>query len=171
MKWIPENPAANLKRPKVQMEPVYAFPKEDREAILKAVADEPFLLTLNLTMRYTALAPVDIVFLKPYNLHGDRIVTKRRKTGNRVNVKIPPVLVERLKQLPVQAGGYWFWNRLGEHSDHETAIGNLRRMMRPYFKAAKVYQRDEHREAVLDDNNEPLLVLLGHKTRRPDSRR
>jgi len=156
MKWIPENPAANLKRPKVQKEPVYAFPKEDREAILRAVADDPFLLAANLTMRYTALAPVDLVFLKPHNLHGDRIVTKRRKTGNRVNVKIPPVLVERLNRLPVQAGG----NRLGADSDHETATGNLRRMMRPYFRAAKVYQRDEHSEVVLDENSEPLLGHL-----------
>jgi integrase len=150
MKWIPENPAAKLKPPKVKVEPVYAFPKEDRDALLQAVADDDYLLTLNLTMRYSALAPVDIVHLKRQNLHGDRIVTKRRKTDKRVNVKLPPVVVERLKALPTQAGGYWFWNRLGKHSKHETATGNLRRMMRPYFEKAKVYQRDEHGETVYE---------------------
>jgi hypothetical protein len=159
-KWIPENPAAKLRRPKVHKEPVYAFPKEDRVALLKAVADNPFLLTVNLTLFHTGLAPVDLVFLKPVNLHQDRIVTKRRKTGKRVNVKIPAMLVERLQNLPVQNGGYWFWNRKEGESKHETATGNLRRMLRPYFDAAKVYQRDEHGEVVLDENNEPLLGHL-----------
>jgi len=54
--WIPENPAAKLKPPRAKQEPVYAFPKEDRDALLKAVGDDDFLLTLNLTTRYSALA-------------------------------------------------------------------------------------------------------------------
>jgi hypothetical protein len=161
--WIPENPTAKLKPPKVKQEPVYAFPKVDRNALLKAVSDDDFLLTLNLTMRYSALAPVDIVFLKPQNLHGDRIVTKRTKTGKRVNVKLPMVVAERLSALPVQAGGYWFWNRIGGDSKHETATGNLRRMMRPYFEKAKVYQRDEHGEIVYERHEETheLKPVLG----------
>jgi hypothetical protein len=147
----------------VTLEPVYAFPKEDRDAILKTVAEDDYLLALNLLMRYSALAPVDMVFLKPHNLHGDRIVTKRRKTGKRVNVKLPAILVDRLKALPTQAGGYWFWNRLGKDSKHETATGNLRRMMRPYFEAANVYQRDEHGEIVyeMDEKTGETKPLLG----------
>jgi integrase len=162
-KWIPENPAAKLKAPMVKQEPVYAFPKEDRDELLKAVSENNFLLAMNLTMRYSALAPVDIVFLKARNLHGDRIVTTRKKTGKRVNVKLPSVVAERLKALPVQAGGFWFWNRLDKNSKHETATGNLRRMMRPYFQKAKVYQRDEHGEVVYEQNNESgeLKPLLG----------
>jgi len=161
-KWIPENPAAKLKSPKVILEPVYAFPKEDRDRLLEAVAENDYLLALNLTIRYSALAPVDIVHLKPQNLHGDRIVTKRRKTNKRVNVKLPPVVVERLKALPVQAGGYWFWNKLGKGSKHETATGNLRRMMRPYFEKAHVYQRDEHGEVVYQRGaNGELKPVLG----------
>jgi integrase len=156
--WIPENPAANLKAPKVKQTPVYAFPKADRDALLNAVSGDNFLLALNLTMRYSALAPVDLVFLKPQNLHGDRIVTKRKKTDKRVNVKLPPVVVERLKALPVQAGGYWFWNRKEKNSKHETATGNLRRMMRPYFADAKVYQKDEHGEIVYETDLETQAV-------------
>ena len=162
-KWIPENPAAKLKPPKVKDEPVYAFPKEDRDAILKAVADDDYLLALNLTMRYSALAPVDIVLLKPQNLHGDRIVTKRRKTHARVNVKLPAQVVERLNALPTQTGGFWFWNRLEPNSKHETATGNLRRMMRPYFEKAKVYQRDEHGQTVYekDEKTGEFRPVLG----------
>jgi len=161
--WIPENPAAKLKPPKVKLEPVYAFPKQDRDELLKAVANNSFLLTLNLLMRYSALAPVDIIFLKPKNLHGDRIVTNRKKTNKRVNVKLPSVVVERLEALPVQAGGYWFWNRLDKNSKHETATGNLRRMMRPYFQEAKVYKRDEHGEVVHEVSPETgkLKPVLG----------
>lgn len=161
--WIPENPAAKLKPPKVTQEPVYAFPKKDRDELLKAVSENSFLLALNLTMRYSALAPVDIIFLKPRNLHGDRIVTARKKTNKRVNVKLPSVVVDRLKALPVQAGGYWFWNRMDKNSKHETATGNLRRMMRPYFQEAKVYKRDEHGEIVHEPSNETgeLKPLLG----------
>jgi hypothetical protein len=113
-------------------------------------------------MRYSALAPVDVVLLKRQNLHGDRIVTKRRKTNKRVNVKLPPVVVDRLNALPTQAGGYWFWNRLDRKSKHETATGNLRRMMRPYFKKAKVYQRNEHGEIIYEIDprtNEPKPLL------------
>ena len=163
MNWIAENPATNLKPPKVNEKPVYAFPKEDRDAILNAVAEHDYLLTLNLTMRYSALAPVDIVHLKPQNLHIDRIVTKRRKTNKRVNVKLPPVVVERLKALPIQAGGFWFWNRKEINSKHETATGNLRRMMRPHFESANVYQRDEHGEVVYEKNEKTgeLIPLLG----------
>jgi hypothetical protein len=43
-KWIPENPAAKLKAPKIILEPVYAFPKEDRNALLQAVAEDDYLL-------------------------------------------------------------------------------------------------------------------------------
>lgn len=163
MKWISENPAEYLAPPKVTEEPVYAFPKRDRDALLKAVGDDEFLLAFNLTMRYSALAPVDMVYLQPQNLHVDRIVTKRKKTGKRVNVKLPPVVVERLLALPVQAGGFWFWNRLGKGSKHETATGNLRRMMRPYFEEAKVYQRDEHGATVYkpDEKTGELKPLLG----------
>jgi integrase len=163
MNWIAENPATNLKPPKVNEKPVYAFPKEDRDAILNAVAEHDYLLTLNLTMRYSALAPVDIVHLKPQNLHVDRIVTNRRKTNKRVNVKLPPVVVERLKALPIQAGGFWFWNRKEINSKHETATGNLRRMMRPHFESANVYQRDEHGEVVYEKNEKTgeLIPLLG----------
>jgi len=86
--------------------------------------------------------------LKPQNLHQDRIVIKRRKTNAQINVKLPPIVVERLRALPTQGGGYWFWNKLESQSKHETATGNLRRMMRPYFEKAKVYQRDEHGQTV-----------------------
>jgi hypothetical protein len=161
MKWgLPENPAAKLKPPKVKIEPVYAFGKEDRDALLAAVSTDDYLLTVNLVLRYSAMAPVDLIFLRPQNLHDDRLVFKRRKTQNRVNIKLPPIVVERLKALPVQAGGYWFWNRLDPKSKHETATGNLRRMMRPYFKIANVYQRDEHGETVYGDNDQPLLGHL-----------
>jgi len=73
-----------------------------------------------------------------------------------------PVLLERLNALPVNANGLWFWNQKDKSdSKHETATGNLRRMMRPYFKAAKIYQLDELNRPILDEETgEPLLGHL-----------
>lgn len=72
-------------------------------------------------------------------------------------------VAESLSALPVQAGGYWFWNRIGGASKHETATGNLRRMMRPYFERAEVYERNEHGEIVYerDEQTHELKPVLG----------
>jgi integrase len=166
--YITTNPAKKLPPPNVkhELEPVVAFDKEERDRLLAAVADNEFLLTFNLTMKHTGLALVDMIHLGPAKLHGDHIVTRRMKTKTKVSIKLPPEIVQRLQSLPVLAGGYWFWNRKKENSKHETATGNLRRMMRPYFKQAEIflrdedgniiYQKDANGNTVLDENNKPV---------------
>jgi site-specific recombinase XerD len=169
MKRIPEDPAKDLKAPNVDHQPVTAFHKNQRlkiydalEGKLDGVERNDFLLTVNLLFECTGLAPVDLILLGPDNIHGDHIITRRKKTGKRVNLKLRPVILERLKALPIHANNLWFWNQKGadSNSKHETATGNLRRMMRPYFKAAKIYQLDEHNRPILDE--ETRKPLLGH---------
>ena len=58
-------------------------------------------------------------------------------------MKLPPDLVERLKSLPTQEGGYWFWNRVGGDSKHETATGNMRRYLRPIYRRSGVLIKDK----------------------------
>ena len=160
---FPSNPAANLKRPIIKREdkiPVVAFCKKEQEALIEAVADDDFLLTFTLTLKYTGLAMVDAMHLGPNKLHGDRIITRRKKTDKRVVVKLPPELVQRFNQLPVQAGGYWFWNRIKGDSKHESATGNMRRLLRPYFERAKVYLTDEDGN-ILYRKDEGGNVILG----------
>ena len=165
--WITENPTAKLKAPKVELEPVVAFGKDERDRIFAALKGDvegiernEFLLTFNLVMKYSGLATVDAIYLGPNKLHGDYLITRRKKTGKRVQLKMPPILLERLKALPVQGGGFWFWNQKKSEAKHETATGNLRRMMRPYFAAANVYLHNEDGDLLLDDKGKPRLGHL-----------
>lgn len=60
-----------------------------------------------------------------------------------MKVKLPPDLLARLAALDTQAGGYWFWNRLGGESKHQTATGNMRRYLRPIYRRSGVVIRDK----------------------------
>jgi integrase len=158
MGWIPTNPAAPLKAPKIDEDdkvPVFAFSPDEITRILKACGSNEYLRTFNLVMRYSGLATVDAVKLGPDRLEGSHLKLYRTKTGTWVKVLLPSVIVERLTALPVQAGGGWFWNRKENDSDHQTATGNMRRMLRPIFKEAKVYRKDKDGKKMLDDTGKP----------------
>ena len=104
MKWIPTNPAAGLKAPKIDEDdnvPVVAFSPDEITRILKACGNNEYLRTFNLVMRYSGLATVDAVKLGPDRLEGSHLKLYRTKTGTWVKVLLPPVIVERLKALPV----------------------------------------------------------------------
>jgi hypothetical protein len=109
---IPSNPAEKLKRPNIQIDPVIVFDREQRERLLDAVKDNKRLLAANLVLKYTGLAPVDLVHLGPHKLkefEGKNgvfyIVTRRKKTVRRVQVKIPNFLADMLHELPVYSTG------------------------------------------------------------------
>jgi len=95
------------------------------------------------------LATVDAAQLGPHRLKGSSLILRRTKTGTNVTVLLPDVVVERLNALSVFPSGYWFWNRQGA-SKHETAVGNMRRQLRPIFREAKVYMKDIDGKVMLD---------------------
>ncbi len=158
MTWIPSNPAAALKPPKIDEDkkvPVVAFSAQEIKNILEACGTNEYLRTFNLVMRYSGLATVDAVKLGPDRLEGSHLKLYRTKTGAWVKVLLPSVIVQRLKALPVLSGGGWFWNRKEGDSDHQTATGNMRRMLRPVFKEAKVYRKDKNGNVLLDNSGNP----------------
>jgi integrase len=155
MQWTPTNPADALQAPNTDEVPVVAFSPEEIKRILKACGSNEYLRTFNLVMRYSALATVDAIKLGPDRLEGSHLKLHRTKTGTWVMVLLPPVIVDRLNALPVQAGNFWFWNRQSETSKHETATGNMRRMLRPIFKDAKVYLKDKEGNIMLDKKGQP----------------
>jgi len=158
MTWIPTNPAASLKAPKIDEDdkvPVVTFSADEINRISKACGDNQYLRTFNLVMRYSGLATVDAVKLGPDLLKGSHLKLYRTKTGAWVKVLLPPVIVQRLKALPLLSGGGWFWNGKEGDSYHHTATGNMRRMMRPIFKEAKVYRRDKNGNVLLDKAGNP----------------
>jgi len=66
-----------------------------------------------------------------------------------VKVILPPAIADRLRALPVHLCGFWFWNKQKD-STHETATGNMRRMLRPIFEAVTL--RDEEGNPIIDRN-------------------
>jgi site-specific recombinase XerD len=153
MKWITENPAKKLRPPVDNDEPpVIPFTKDQVAAILKACGDDEYLRTFLLVMRYSGLATVDAVKLTPERLEStNHLRLHRTKTRTWVKVLLPAVVADRLRDLPVQAGGFWFWNRQSD-SKHETATGNIRRQLRHVFgpEGANVALRDEEGQPILD---------------------
>jgi site-specific recombinase XerD len=152
-KWITENPAAPL-QPPVGTDndvPVIPFTKQQFAAIIKSCASNEYLKTFILVMRYSGLATVDAVSLTPDRLEGNHLKLRRTKTKGWVKVLLPPQIANRLRSLPLQQCGFWFWNKqLG--SRHETATGNMRRMLRPIFgpEGANIVLRDEEGNPILD---------------------
>jgi hypothetical protein len=103
-------------------------------------------------MRYSELATVDTVKLTPDRLEPtNHLRLRRTKTRTWVKVLLPTVVADRLRSLPVQAGGFWFWNRQTD-SKHETATGNIRRQLRRIFgpEGANIALRDEEGQPILD---------------------
>lgn len=151
-KWTNENPAEPLKPPVGTDNdvPVIPFTKKQVAAIIEACGSD-YLKTFILVMRYSGLATVDAIKLTPDRLEGDHLKLRRTKTKGWVKVLLPRQIADRLRELPVQPCGFWFWNRQTE-SRHETATGNMRRMLRPIFgpDGANIALRDEEGNPILD---------------------
>ena len=141
--WTPTNPARNLKPPKGSKPNVIAFSAEELEAIMGACHDER-LKAFMLVMRFSGLAIGDAVQLQPDRLVKDHLTVRRTKTDKPVRVLLPPIVVSRLRALPLLEGNYFFWNRKGGDSDVQTATGNMRRALRRVFRAAGLAAAHPH---------------------------
>lgn len=151
-KWISENPATPLRPPIGDNDvPVIPFTRSQVTKLLACCGSNEFLRTFLLVMRYSGLATVDVVRLTPDRLEGNHLRLRRTKTKGWVKVLLPDVVADRLRALPLQPCGYWFWNRRSD-SHHETATGNIRRMLRPIFgpNGANIELRDEEGSPILD---------------------
>jgi integrase len=151
--WISNNPAHPL-RPPVGTHtdvPVIPFTRGQVLKLLMACGANEYLRTFLLVMRYSGLATVDVVRLTPDRLEGNHLRLRRTKTKGWVKVLLPDVVADRLRALPVQTCGYWFWNKKTD-SRNETATGNIRRMLRPIFgpDGANLALRDEEGAPILD---------------------
>ena len=157
--WIPKK--LHLKTVKLQ--------DDEEEELVVPMRDEDFIKLMErsggddrlqiylLVMRYTGLAPVDAIRLRPQNLrHNGHIITRREKTGKRVEIPLHQTLAERLRALVPYACGYWFWNRKKDASKHQTASGNMRRRLndRGAFDGIHMYD-DETGEAIRNADGSP----------------
>jgi integrase len=127
---------------------------------------------LLLVLLYTGLRISDVVKLERRAVDDQgRILLYMKKTGEPVRIKLRPMVLEALAQLPARDGlreGYFFWNagaKLG------VQCNGYRKVLQFIMKHAGLKNvrphrfRDTFAQAVLDSGHDlsTLQLLLGHK--------
>jgi integrase len=117
-KWIDNNPAIELKAPKVPNKPTMPFTREEMIRILAAL--EPYgksagirnarrLRAFVLLLRYSGLRIGDATQLDVSRLDGNKLLLHTQKTGVPVYCVLPDVVVEALDTAPRSSERYFFW--------------------------------------------------------------
>ena len=167
-KWIEENPASVLRKPKITEPPTLPFTEDQMEKILKACDEFPGsdrkpggqnakrLKALVLLMRFSGLRIGDAIKLTddptpifigskkviPPQITDKRIFLYTQKTGVNVYIPMPPEFFEALLEVEKQSQQYYFWRGTGRL---ETRIGNLERTLKSMFIKAGIPDGHAHR--------------------------
>jgi site-specific recombinase XerD len=125
-RWIQENPATDLKSPKIQLRQTLPFTRPEMERLLKASRQyakestgrgrenslrmQAFILLL----RYSGMRIGDAVSLSTDRLKGDRLFLYTAKTGTPVNVVLPAPVVRVIAKMPKTGKTHFFWSSNGK---------------------------------------------------------
>ena len=151
--WIIENPAELLESSKEHAVPTDHFFPDEFQEILDATyvshewrggrdfrhrADR--VRAILLFMRWTGLAIIDVVRFERSRLSKDAqglwmVELHRTKTGEWVQVAIPPEVADRVLAVPAMSDQFLFWTGNG---DAQTACKGWRRCLGKVFKASKL---------------------------------
>jgi integrase/recombinase XerD len=180
-KWTPENPASELKSPKVTLCPTLPYTREEMVRILAAVDDYTKEMPrhgienarrirgLVLLLRYSGMRIGDAVNFSEDKLQANRLFLYTQKTGVPVNTILPDFVLRELEATPKVTGGFFFWSGKGKL---DSAVRSWQTRLRKLFKLAKVPDGHPHRfrdtfavELLLAGVPiERLSVLLGHQS-------
>ena len=149
-KWIDDNPATELKAPKVPNKPTMPFTREEMIRIFAAI--EPYgksagarnarrLRAFVLLLRYSGLRIGDATQLDVSRLDGNKLLLHTQKTGVPVYCVLPDVVVEALNVAPRSSERYFFWT--GASKVH-SAKGKWQRRLQRLFEFAKVPKGHPH---------------------------
>src|SRR5229473_5253600 len=150
-KWIDDNPATELKAPKVPNKPTMPFTREEMIRIFAAL--EPYgksagarnarrLRAFVFLLRYSGLRIGDATQLDVSRLDGNKLLLHTQKTGVPVYCVLPGVVVEALNVAPRSSERYFFWT--GASTVH-SAKGKWQRRLQRLFEFAKVPTGHPHR--------------------------
>jgi site-specific recombinase XerD len=179
------NPAdkKKLKNPKVRHTPTMPLSQEQMLALLTAAEkriDQRIaearpdrrnharrLKALVLFLRYSGLRISDAVGCACDRVQKGKLFLYTAKTGEHVNVPLPPFVIEELERVPKKSAGHWFWNATGTL---ETARKDWTEALDSFFEAASISDGHAHRfrdtfavEHLLAGTPiERVLKLLGH---------
>ena len=180
-KWVADNPANELKSPKITLCPTLPFTREEMRRILAAVdtyredieergsENAERLLGFVLLLRYTGMRIGDVTRLTSDQIEGNRLFLYTQKTGVAVNTILPQTVLHALELTPRVTEKHYFWDG---KQQIEIAIGSWRRRLSKLFELAKVDSAHPHRfrdtfavELLLSGVPiERLSILLGHQS-------
>jgi site-specific recombinase XerD len=144
-KWVKDNPAKEVKAPKIEPCPVLPFTNEQMQKILEATdhyrGNKTRIKAFILAMRYSGLRISDTICLRRDALRDGKIWVRTEKTGVQVWVPVPPKVVEALEALPVD-GERFFWNGNGTL---KTRVANWSRYLDSVFELAGIDGAHSHR--------------------------
>jgi integrase/recombinase XerD len=186
-KWIPENPASDLKAPKITLCPTLPFTHNEMLRILSAINkyENEFsgrgsenarrMQALVVLLRYGGMRIGDTVSLSANRIEENRLLLYTQKTGVPVNNVLPDFVLKALEATPKVAGDFYFWD--GE-SKLETIIGSWRKRLNKLFELAEIRNGHPHRfrdtfavELLLTGVPiERVSILLGHESVRTTER-
>lgn len=179
--YLEKNPAEALENPKIRPNPTLPFSPDEMLKILSTVAQRISeregpakvkamrLRALVLLLRYTGLRISDAVGCSVDRIQDGKLWLYTAKTGQHVNVPLPPFVVKELTALPCVSPKYFFWAGLGTV---ETARKKWTEALADIFTAAKVHGGHAHRfrdtfaVELLKAGTpiERVSILLGHSS-------
>jgi integrase/recombinase XerD len=184
-KWIGDNPANEMKPPKVERRQTMPFTKDEWKAILEAlpayakragVANGQRLRGFVLLLRYSGMRIGDAVRFRLECLEGARLSYYTQKTNQLVVVCLPSEVTQALRAIPHTSNGYLFWS--GASTLH-SAVGKWQRRLKNLFQLAAVRNGHAHRfrDTFAHDlahngkmTLQELAHALGHKSTRVTER-
>lgn len=177
-KWIDDNPALELRAPKVPNKPTLPFTREEMISILTALGpysksaglrNAQRLKAFVLLLRYSGMRIGDAVQLDENRLQGNKLLLHTEKTGVHVYCVLPDIVVKALDAAPRSSESYFFWTG---KSTVRSSKGKWQRRLQRLFELANV--SDAHAHRFRDTFAVELLlagvpldrvsVLLGHSS-------
>jgi integrase/recombinase XerD len=179
--WISDNPAIELKAPKVTLCPTLPFNNEEMRRILGAteqykqempshgIENGRRIRGLTLLLRYSGMRIGDAVNFTTERLEGNRVFLYTQKTGVAVNTVLPQFVVSALAETPRVTNKFFFWSGSGKL---ESIVRSWQTRLRRLFKLANIADGHAHRfrdtfavELLLAGVPiERVSVLLGHQS-------
>jgi integrase len=178
-RWIEDNPARDLKPPKVPARPTMPFTRDevmkilvalvDKYALRAGVANAARLRAFVLTLRYSGMRIGDVVGLSTDRIVGSKLFLYTQKTGVAVHCVLPDFVLAALENSPRSSSRHFFWTGL---SKMHSAIGKWQRRLGVLFEMAEVRGGHAHRfrdtfavELLLAGIPlERVSILLGHSS-------